>query len=75
MASASDWSRPNGPCTLGPGRCCMRPTTLRSNQIANSTLTSRNTTMATALIRTIHQVSLLKSAVTGGSAAVGRTLR
>ena len=55
MASASDWSRPKGPCTLGPGRTCMRATTLRSNQMANSTLVSRNTTMATALISQIHQ--------------------
>ena len=66
MASASDWSRPNGPCTLGPGRTCMRATTLRSNQMAMSTLVSRNTTMATALISQIHHVSLLKSAVDGG---------
>ena len=69
MASASDCSRPNGPCTLGPGRSCMRPTTLRSNQMAMSTLVSRNTTMATALISQIHQVSLLKSAVTGARAS------
>ena len=66
MASASDWSRPKGPCTLGPGRTCMRATTLRSNQMAMSTLVSRNTTMATALISQIHHVSLLKSAVDRG---------
>ena len=37
--SASDWSRPNGPFQFGPGRCCMRPTTRRSNQIMNSVTT------------------------------------
>ncbi|MNI98778.1 hypothetical protein D3C73_1576900 [compost metagenome] len=51
MASASDWSRPNGPCTLGPGRTCIRATTLRSNQIAMSTLVSRKTMISTALTR------------------------
>ena len=75
MASASDWSRPKGPCTFGPGRTCMRATTLRSNQMAMSTLVSRNTTMATALISQIHHVSLLKSAVTGATASPMRIMR
>ena len=47
----------------------MRATTLRSNQIAMSTLVSRNTTMATALISQIQHVSLLKSAVDRGPTA------
>ena len=31
--SASGCSRPNGPARFGPGRCCIRPITRRSNQI------------------------------------------
>src|SRR6478609_788744 len=49
-----DCSKPNGPCTLGPGRCCRRPITLRSNQTANSTDTSKNTSTSTALMMTIQ---------------------
>ena len=30
MPSASDCSEPNGPFIVGPLRCCIRPTTLRS---------------------------------------------
>ena len=37
--SASDCSRPNGPTRLGPGRTCIRATTRRSYQIANSVIT------------------------------------
>jgi len=61
-ASASDWSAPNGPFQLGPGRCCMRPTTLRSNQIANSVSRSSRTKMITALISINHQGSPASSA-------------
>ena len=43
--SASDCSRPNGPCTLGPTRCCMRATTRRSNQMLNSVSSTRITKM------------------------------
>ena len=41
MPSASVCSRPNGPVRLGPGRCCIRPITRRSNQITRSVLISR----------------------------------
>ena len=41
MPSARVWSSPNGPVRLGPGRCCMRPMTRRSNQMTSSVLTSR----------------------------------
>ena len=53
--SASDWSRPKGPCTLGPMRCCMRATTRRSHQMLNSVSTTRTTKISTAL-RMISQV-------------------
>lgn len=33
IPSARVWSRPNGPLRLGPGRCCIRPMTRRSNQM------------------------------------------
>src|SRR5690606_26136377 len=69
MASASDWSRPKGPCQFGPGRTCIRATTLRSNQIANSTLVSRKTTMSTAFTIEAQIVSCEKSAATPGAAA------
>ena len=36
MPSARVCSRPNGPVRLGPGRCCIRPMTRRSNQITSS---------------------------------------
>src|SRR5262249_880763 len=55
--SASDWSRPNGPTRLGPGRTCMRATTRRSYQIANSVITTRNTKISTILASTSHQGS------------------
>ena len=41
MPSARVCSRPNGPLRLGPGRCCMRPMTRRSNQMTSSVETSR----------------------------------
>ena len=57
-----DWNRPNGPCTLGPGRCCSLPMTRRSNHTANSTDTSRNTRTITALMITIQIESPLSAA-------------
>ena len=54
IPSISDWSRPNGPARFGPGRCCIRPMTRRSAQIANSVMTIRKMKMATTLSRTIH---------------------
>ena len=48
--SASDWSSPNGPFQFGPGRCCMRPTTRRSNQIMNSVISMSITKTTTTLI-------------------------
>ena len=41
MPSARVWSRPKGPLRFGPGRCCMRPMTRRSNQMTSSVETSR----------------------------------
>ena len=41
MPSARVCSRPNGPLRFGPGRCCMRPMTLRSNQMTSRVETSR----------------------------------
>ena len=55
--SASDWSRPKGPCTLGPMRCCIRATTRRSNQMLKSVSSTRITKIATVLIRMIHHGS------------------
>ena len=46
----------------------MRATTRRSNQIANSVVTTRKTKIASALTSTSHQGSWLKSA-SGSSAA------
>ena len=54
MPSARDCSVPHGPVRFGPIRFCMRPTTLRSNTIANSVITTRNTKTPTTLIRTIQ---------------------
>jgi hypothetical protein len=56
--SASDCSRPKGPLRLGPGRTCIRATTRRSYQIANSVMTTRNAKITTTLTRTSHQASL-----------------
>ena len=55
--SASDCSRPKGPCTLGPMRCCMRATTRRSHQMLNSVSSTRTTKIRPALTRTSHQGS------------------
>jgi hypothetical protein len=41
MPSARVCSRPKGPLRLGPGRCCIRPMTRRSNQMTSSTEMSR----------------------------------
>ena len=41
MPSARVCSRPNGPLRLGPGRCCIRPMTRRSNQMTSSVEMSR----------------------------------
>ena len=56
--SASDWSRPNGPCTLGPIRCCIRATTRRSHQMLNSVSSTRITKISTALMMISHHGSL-----------------
>ena len=62
MPSARPWSSPNGPCTLGPMRCCMRATTRRSPQMVNSVRTTRTTKIATALRMISHQGSWPKAA-------------
>ncbi len=41
MPSARVCSRPNGPLRFGPGRCCIRPMTRRSNQMTSSVEMSR----------------------------------
>ena len=55
MPSTSDCSSPFGPTRLGPKRICIRPSTLRSIRMAASTVSSRKTKMATALI-TMSQI-------------------
>ena len=55
--SARLCSRPNGPCRLGPGRCCIRATTRRSYQIVNSVMTTRNAKIATTLMMISHHGS------------------
>ena len=45
---------PHGPTRFGPMRCCIRPTTLRSNTIVNSVMRTRNTKTPTTLISTIQ---------------------
>ena len=55
--SARLCSRPNGPFTLGPMRCCIRATTRRSNQMLNSVSTTRITKISTALISISHHGS------------------
>ena len=55
--SARLCSRPKGPCTLGPMRCCIRATTRRSSQMMNSVITNRITKASTTLITMIHQRS------------------
>ena len=64
MPSARVCSRPNGPVRLGPGRCCIRPMTRRSNQITSSVVTSRKTKISSGLDqRRSTTVSSVKSAV------------
>ncbi len=41
MPSARVWRRPKGPFRFGPGRCCIRPMTRRSNQMTSSVEMSR----------------------------------
>jgi hypothetical protein len=53
--SISDWSRPNGPARFGPGRCCIRPMTRRSAQIANSVMSIRKRKTNRTLMTTSHQ--------------------
>ncbi len=73
--SASDWSRPKGPCTLGPIRCCIRATTRRSNQMLNSVSRTRTRKISTALTRISHHGSRPKadrSSTTSGATHAGR---
>ncbi len=72
MPSASDWSRPNGPCLLGPIRCCMRATTRRSNQMLNSVKSTSRTKMANTLMSTSHHGSSPKPA-TSSAGDTGET--
>ncbi len=57
MPSANDCSNPNGPFMVGPLRCCIRPTTRRSNQMVNSVMISKKANAKTALISTSHHGS------------------
>ena len=41
MPSARVCSSPKGPLRLGPGRCCIRPMTRRSNQMTSRVDSSR----------------------------------
>lgn len=41
MPSARVCNRPNGPLRFGPGRCCIRPMTRRSNQMTSRVEMSR----------------------------------
>ena len=70
--SASDWSRPKGPCTLGPMRCCIRATTRRSHQMLNRVSSTSTKKSSTTLIRITHQASLPKSLSSGPSMACCR---
>ena len=47
--SARLCSRPKGPLTLGPIRCCIRATTRRSYQMLKSVSSTRITKISTAL--------------------------
>ena len=62
MPSARVCSRPKGPVRLGPGRCCIRPMTRRSNQMTSRVLTIRKTKTSSALISDSHHGVSLKSA-------------
>ena len=68
--SASDCSRPKGPLTLGPMRCCIRATTRRSNQIRNSVSSTRTTKITRVLTRTSQHGSWPKAE---GSSTLLRT--
>ena len=70
--SARVCSRPNGPARLGPGRCCIRPMTRRSNQITSSVLTSRKTKISSALTSDSHHGVSVKSAVGLSTIGTGR---
>ena len=63
--SARDCSNPKGPTRLGPGRCCMRPTTRRSIQIMNKVMTIRNTKITTTFTMISHSGSSPSSASVG----------
>jgi hypothetical protein len=70
MPSARDCSRPNGPFMVGPLRCCIRPTTRRSNQMVNRVITSRKTRANTALSKTTHHTSPRNRERSSGASAV-----
>src|SRR3954469_19351533 len=73
--SASDCRVPHGPTRLGPIRFCIRPTTLRSNTIENSVITTRNANTPTTLSTTSQNGSCPNAArVAFGSAAASTTL-
>src|SRR6478735_12490150 len=55
--SANDCSRPKGPCTLGPMRCCMRATTRRSHQMLKSVRSTRTTKTRIVLSPMTHHGS------------------
>ena len=52
--SASDCRMPHGPTRFGPMRFCIRPTTLRSNTIENSVMSTRKTKTPSTLISEIQ---------------------
>ena len=60
--SARVCSRPNGPVRLGPGRCCIRPMTRRSNQMTSRVLTAGRRRRSSALTSDSHHGVSLKSA-------------
>ena len=64
--SARRCSQPPGPTRFGPGRCCIRPTTLRSQLIMNRVSTTPSANSATTLIR-ISQIGSSASSCCVGS--------
>ncbi len=70
--SARLCSRPNGPLTFGPMRCCIRATTRRSNQMLNSVSSTSTTKISTAL-RITSQAGSCPKAARPSSAASGAT--
>ena len=72
MPSASDCSVPQGPTRFGPMRFCMRPTTLRSNTIENSVMTTRKTKTPRTLISTIQTGWPPKPGTTSDTVSVAR---